>query len=69
VSSKTKIWFSGFFAAAALAHLIRSIFHFPMTIGTFNVPISFSVAIFVIAGIISLALLGVCPFSFAKKCS
>jgi len=67
--SKVKIWFSGFFGAGAIAHLIRSIFHFPMTIGTFNVPISLSVGVFVAAGVISLALLGVCPFSFEKKCS
>jgi len=69
MKSKVKIWFSGFFAAAALAHLIRSIFHLPMTIGTFDVPISFSVGVFVAAGVISIALLGICPFSGANKCS
>lgn len=51
------IWFSGFFALGAVMHLVRSIVRFPLVVGTFEVPISLSVVLAVVLGVLSLSLL------------
>ncbi len=55
--SGMSVWFSGFFGLGATVHLIRLLLRFPVTIGTWQVPMSVSVAIAVVFGALSLFLL------------
>jgi hypothetical protein len=47
------MWLSGFFGLAVVAHVIRLVLGFTIQIGETAVPVSWSVAIVVIAGILS----------------
>ena len=47
-------WLSGFFALATLAHIIRLITKAQVQVGDWAVPMSVSIAIVVVAGILSL---------------
>ena len=51
------LWFSGFFGLGLVVHAFRLIFQVPVTIGTFAVPLSFSVLAVVIFGALSGGLL------------
>ena len=60
-SSKSKfcpaVWFSGFFALGALAHLIRLLSRLPVTLGTYHVPLLVSGILVLVFGGLSLTLL------------
>jgi hypothetical protein len=47
-------WFSGFFALAAIPHIVRSFLKFPVQIGSFVVPMNLSYGIAIVATILSL---------------
>jgi hypothetical protein len=47
-------WLSGFFALAAIVHIIRLVTQTPVQIGDFAVPMNASIAIAVIGGVLSL---------------
>lgn len=51
------LWFSGFFGLGALGHLVRLLVGFPVTIGTWQVPLRFSALAAVVFGALSLGLL------------
>lgn len=51
------IWFSGFFGLGAVAHLVRLILRFPLTIGTWEVPLTTSLIVAVVFGGLSIGLL------------
>ena len=51
------MWFSGFFALGALVHLIRSVIGFDLIVGSHAVPVSLSIALAVVLGTLSVALL------------
>ena len=59
------LWFSGFFGLGALAHLVRSVLGFSVVIAGREIPVSWSVVIAALFGIISAGLLGV---SIKKPC-
>lgn len=50
-------WFSGFFALGALAHAVRAALDVPLVVNNFAIPVSMSVAIAVIFGMLSIGLL------------
>ncbi len=51
------LWFSGFFGMAALVHLVRLLLRVQVIAGTRRIPLRLSVAIVLIAGALSVALL------------
>ena len=51
------IWFSGFFGFGAFVHLVRLILKFPVTIGSFAVPLRMSLMAAVVLGALSVVLL------------
>ena len=53
------MWWSGFFALAAVAHVVRLIARAEVVVNGFTVPMSASIAVAVVAGILS--------FVFCKK--
>ena len=66
---KVKIWFSGVFGAGAIIHILRLLFQVPVTIGNYQMPMSLSMWVALIAGMLSLSLLGFCPCScMSNKC-
>ena len=69
MKSKVKVWFSGVFGAGAIVHILRLVFQWPVTIGTFDVPMGLSLLVAIIAAAISLLLLGIRPCCCGNKCS
>ena len=53
------LWFSGFFGLGTLVHLIRLLFRVPVTLGTWQVPLRFSVVAVLVLGALSASLLAV----------
>ena len=51
------MWLSGFFALGALVHLVRSVIGFELIVGSYAVPVSLSVGLAVVLGILSGVLL------------
>ena len=51
------LWFSGFFGLGFLVHAIRLVFQVPVTLGTYAVPLPFSVFALIIFGALSGGLL------------
>jgi len=51
------VWFSGFFGLGAVMHLVRLILQFPVTIGTFEVPLAASGVLVAVFGGLSVGLL------------
>ena len=51
------IWFSGFFGLGAVVHLVRLVFHVPVTLGTWAVPFGFSAVLVLVFGGLSAGLL------------
>ena len=49
-------WLSGFFAFAAIAHIVRLIARMPMQIGSWAVSMNLSIGVAVVAGALSLIL-------------
>lgn len=52
-------WFSGFFGLGVVVHLVRLIFRVPVTLGTWAVPLGFSIGMVVLFGALSLGFLAV----------
>lgn len=50
-------WFSGFFGLGAVLHLTRLLLRFPLTVGTFHVPLALSAVLVGVFGGLSLGLL------------
>ncbi len=50
------VWFSGFFGLGALVHLLRLVFQVPVTIGTFEIPLTVSLVVGAIFSILSIGL-------------
>ncbi len=50
------MWLSGFFALAAVVHAVRLVLKASVQIGEFAVPMSLSVGILVVAGVLSFVL-------------
>ena len=53
------MWWSGFFALAVIAHLIRLVTHTQVQLGSYLVPMNVSIGIVLVAGTLS--------FIFCKK--
>ena len=53
------MWWSGFFALAALVHVVRLVVHIQVQLGSWMVPMGFSIIIVIIAGLLA--------FVFCKK--
>ena len=44
------MWWSGFFTLAAVVHILRLAFRVPVQLGTWHVPMGFSVDVVIVAG-------------------
>lgn len=60
------LWFSGFFAMPAIAHIVRIILGWPMTIASWNVTIKGSIIVAVVTGILA-AIFGLAGCKLAGK--